>query len=332
MADYDIRELREEDVPSVLETFEVVFGEEGAQGADGPARTRAQWDWAYRENPGGLRCWVAAHEGKVVAQYAGRPYRAWFDGRRTHFTEIVDSMVHPDHRAGLKSPGLFVVTALPFFDAYGGMDKDIIHHGWPIETAYRIGKLFLEYNVFRTQTVLVREPAAGPTQPPAEVEELASFPAEVHDLYERCRADWGASVIRDAEFLDWRFTRNPHHDYTVFAVRGADGGLDGYAVYRCGTWHVPDCGMIVDWLVRPDEPRVAELLRDAVLARARADGATNVPLFLPEWSPWFARFQEWGWIVFPTAYYHVGRSFDPRYDIRWLRENWWFTLADSDLV
>ena len=76
----------------------------------------------------------------------------------------------------------------------------------------------------------------------------------------------------------------------------------------------------------------AELLRDAVLARSRADGATNVPLFLPEWSPWFARFQEWGWVVFPTAYYHVGRSFDPRYDIRWLRENWWFTLADSDLV
>ena len=58
----------------------------------------------------------------------------WFGGR--------PSMVHPDHRRGLKRPGLFVETALPFFEAYGGKDRDWVHYGWPVENAWRIGKTF----------------------------------------------------------------------------------------------------------------------------------------------------------------------------------------------
>ncbi len=330
MADYEIREFRGEDLPSLLETFEVCFGRPGS---DRPARTIAEWKYTYEANPAGWRIWVALTEGKVVAQYAARPYRAWMDGRVRTFAEIVDSMVHPDHRMGLKAPGLFVQTALPFFDAYGGPHepKDVVHYGWPIENAFRIGKLFLHYHMYRTQTALAREPGPGSVELPPEVEEIERFDHDVDPLYDRCKVGWGTSTIRDPAFLNWRFVDNPKHAYTLYAVRGG-GSLLGYAVYRAGDWIVPDMGLVADFLVPPDEREVAEALQQAMLARARADRVKVVGLFLPEWSSWFERFQEWGFLVWPTPYNMVGRTFDPNYSLFWLRDHWWFTLADSDLV
>jgi len=328
MADYELREYRDEDLPSLLDCFNTVFREGNPDHVD---RTRAEWDYLFAKNPAGRRIFVAAHEDKVVAQYAALPITVWMAGAERKFAQIVDSMVHPEHRRGLKRPGLFVQTALPFFDAFGGRDKDWVHYGWPVEPAWRIGKKFLKYEVVRTQTVLAREPDRATEMPP-EVERMRSFDHQARWVYERCVDDFGASAIRDDRFLNWRFVENPFHDYVIFGVRDADTLLRGYAVYRFCDWKLPRMGVIVDWLVPPGEPEVGELLRRAIDARATADQASTVALFLPEWSPWFDRFQHWGYHVWPTDYYMVGRNFHPRFDMRWLREAWWYQLADSDLV
>jgi len=328
MSDYELREYRDGDLRSLLDCFNRVFREDNPEHVD---RTRAEWEYLFARNPAGRRIFVAVHDGQVVAQYAALPITVWMAGKEREFAQIVDSMVHPEHRRGLKRPGLFVQTALPFFEAYGGKDRDWVHYGWPVENAWRIGKRFLKYEVVRTQTVLAREPDTA-AERPAEVERLARFDEQARWLYDRCAGDWGASAIRDERFLNWRFVENPFHDYVLFGVRDAEGVLRGYAVYRFCDWKLPRMGVIVDWLVPPGEPEVGELLRRAIDHRATADGAGTVALFLPEWSPWFERFQDWGFFVWPTDYYMVGRNFHPRFDMRWLRENWWYQLADSDLV
>lgn len=328
MPDYELREYRAGDLPSLLDCFNQVFR------AGDPAhkdRTPLEWKYLFEDNPAGRRVWLALCEGRVVAQYAALPARVWMAGAERTFAQIVDSMVHPEHRSGLKRPGLFVLTALPFFEAYGGRDKDWVHYGWPVESAWRIGKTFLKYEVVRTQTVLARGPDPAARRPP-EVELLARFDDQARWLYDRCAGDFGASTIRDAAYLNWRFVDNPFHRYQLFGARDAEGVLRGYAVYRLADWKLPRMGVIVDWLVPPGEPEVGELLRRAIDARAAEDGATTVALVLPEWSPWFERFQDWGFLVLPTDYYMVGRNFHPRFDMRWLRENWWYQLSDSDLV
>ena len=68
MGDYEIRPFQDEDEASLLETFNLVFS---ATNPDMPPRTPEQWRWAYRENPGGKRIFVAAHEGQVVAPRPG---------------------------------------------------------------------------------------------------------------------------------------------------------------------------------------------------------------------------------------------------------------------
>jgi hypothetical protein len=326
---YEIRPFRPGDEEGILATFNLAFGE------NDPAfvpRTRAEWDWAFARNPAGQRIWVAECEGVIAAQCAALPYRVWIDGRESSFTQGVDSMVHPEHRKGLRRPGLYVETAYPFFRQFGGFGADILHYGWPVEPAWRIGRTFLGYEIVRTQIVHVRDVGPGAEAPPREVERLDRFGDDARALYLRCRDRWGASVIRDAAYLSWRFLERPGVRYHVFGVRGADGSLRGCAVYRRADRPFPASGLVMDWLVADDEPEAGALLCEALSAQARADGARALLAVFPEWTPWNARFQAWGFRLHTTQYLLIGIVQDPRYDTWWLRENWWYQLAELDVV
>src|SRR5262245_40931517 len=326
---YDFRPFRPGDEEGILATFNAVFGEHD------PAfvpRTREEWDWAFARNPAGQRIWVAECEGVIAAQCAALPYRVLIDGREASFTQGVDSMVHPEHRKGLRRPGLYVETALPFFRQFGGQGADILHYGWPVEPAWRIGRTFLDYEIVRTLTMHFMELGAGPVAIPREVERLTAFDADVRALYQRCHAQWGTSVIRDAAYLNWRFVAHPRFRYHLFAVRGERRELLGYAIYRRADWPVAGTGLIMDWLGPVDEPEVGELLREALLAQARVDAAGVVLVVFPDWTPWSPRFQDWGFRVHTSDYLLIGIIQDRRYDTWWLREHWWYQLAELDVV
>lgn len=334
MSDYEIRPFRPEDRDSLLACFNLVFG---ANNPEFVPRTVEEWSWAFEQNPAGQRIWVAVHEGEVVAQYAGYPYRVRCDGEDVTFSQILDSFAHPDHRRGLKRPGLFVQTGLLYLDATTGTGKDVVTFGWPIEEANRLGERYFQYEVVRTQLLLGRPPGEGGTDPlavgegSARIERLTELGPEAAELWERCAEDWGASVVRDATYLDWRYLRNPFHDYRCFGLRGSDGSLRGLAVQRTGDWLVPRMGLLMDWLVPPDDAEAAGLLHEAFLAQCRADGADSLVAMFPEWSPWFARFQDWAWRGYASDLLTVGRQAH-RWDMEFLRERWWYQLGETDLV
>jgi L-amino acid N-acyltransferase YncA len=328
MADYDIRPYRPGDEEGILATFNVVFAEGKP---DFVPRTLDEWAWAFARNPAGQRIWVAEKEGEIVAQCAAIPYRVQLEGEPATITQGVDSMVHPDHRRGLRRPGLFVATARPFFERFGGPGQDALHYGWPVEPAWRIGRTFLGYEIVRTQTIHFRTPPPGPTELPDGVEVIERFDDGVADLYARCSREWGLSVVRDATYLNWRFVDNPRHEYTILGVR-EDGDLVGYAVYSGADSPRPNSGLLVDWLVPTDRVGVGQLLHDAFLCTARANGTATAMAVFPDWTPWYHLFQEWAWNVYASDYLLIGIVQHPRHDTWWLRRNWWYQLAELDAV
>jgi len=326
---YEIRPLQAGDESSLLECFHAAF--------PGTERTLDEWRWAFEKNPAGQRVFVALHGGRVVAQYAALPRKTWIDGGEHVFAEIVDSMVHPEHRAGLAQPGVFVETARAFFDAYGGRERDLVHYGWPVPRALRIGARFLRYAIVRTQCVLVKELGAGAAHAPQiGVAPIERFDYHSRWLWDRCAAEFGASTIRDAEYLNWRYCDHPRHEYRMLGARDAQGVLRGLVVWRRADWGrpepVPDLGLVADWLVPPAEDEVGEALLAALEHAARTERVHALVALFPEGSPWFARFQEHGFRVQPSDYAMVARNFDARFDVHWLAEHWWYQLGDGDLV
>ena len=336
MSDYEIRALRPGDESSLIATFNHVFG---ARDPNFTPRSLAEWRWAFEQNPAGQRVFLGLHQGEVVAQYAAIPVRVWIDGNSHIFAQIVDSMVHPAHRARSGRPSLFVETARAFFSAYGGPTKDWVHYGWPIAPVQRLGEYYLEYDTLRTQLVLVRDLAAtlratraARRAGVAEVIEVERFDEQAKWLWDRCADSLRVSTICDSAHLNWRFVDHPRQQYTRHAVQGDQGSLRGLCVARCADFVQRNLWCIAEWLVPPDEIEVGEALLERTLASARQANAQAIAVILPEWSAWHRWFQEHGFLAQPTPYRTVARPFHPRFDVTWLRSNWWYQWGDSDLV
>lgn len=328
MSAYTIREMEPADDASALRAWNGVFARPGA----GRVRSVEDWDWAYAKNPAGRRAFVAAHAGDVVALYAASPVRTLVEGEVRIFGQIVDSLVQVEHRAGLKRPGLFVGVGRKFFERFGAESKDVVFFGWPVDAAWRAGERFLNYAALRHEVVLAREAGPGTHELPRGVERIERFDSSVRTLHARCASAWGASTIRDERFLDWRVVDRPGFEYRRFGVRDVGGNLRGVAIQRVAAFMLPEASVLVDWLVPEDEIEVAELLLEAFLAQTRSDGVEALCGMVPPWSAWFSWFQTRGFLAHPTERTVAARSFSARYDVDWLRECWWYTLLDSDLV
>jgi hypothetical protein len=290
-----------------------------------------EWQWAFERNPAGQRIFVATDAGRVIAQYAGWPARAWIAGQERRFVQIVDSMVLPAYRHG-GADGVFARTASAFFSAFGRRDGDSVFYGWPNARAFNAGQRLLNYEVVRNQCVLVRASGGERIRGSSDAVTLTHLDEQVQWLYERCAGEYGASIVRDARYLTWRYLEHPLRRYKLFGVRDGAGILRGLAVYRRANLFGGDLGLVAEWLVPPSEAEVVEPLLQALFVQAQEEGVEALVVLFPEWSSWFTRFQEHGFVVHPTDYLTVARSFDPRVDMQWLRECWWYQLGDFDLV
>lgn len=331
---YEIREYRPGDEHAILETFNRCFAEVDPTFTP---RSLEEWRWTYLENPSGWRIYLAITEdGKVISQYAGMGQRVLLNGEPAKFSQAVDSMTDPAYRRGLKKPGFFVLTGYPYAENYGGPapDGDVVMWGLPVPPAWRIGKTYLDYELIRNQNKWVLE--RGRFNPPAtdgrEVTELTEFPDDVEALFAAFAAGRGAIGVRDVEHFTWRYLKRPGVSYKIGAVRGPSGELEGLAVFRCGVFAHDDDGLLAELMVKPGATGAASALLQWALSGSEAEGRERLTTILPDSAPEGILLQQWGFRVRPTDYFLVGRNYVKKFDMRWVYDNWYYSLGDTDLV
>jgi hypothetical protein len=332
---YEIREYRPGDEAGIVRSFNRVFRE-----VCGPGyvdREPASWRWQFAHNPCGHRITLGfSADGEVAAQYAGVPQRMATSFGPAVFVHIVDSFVVPEHRAGLKRPGLFVTTAYPWFELCHRMG-DAVLYGYPVKTAERIGQRYLEYKFLRSVDYLCRPAAEGSTEGPGSitVERVRDLPAGTDELAARVASRRGCMVERGARYLRWRYLDAPGAPYELHtAWRG--GELAGLAVLRVRHELVPAACTIADWLVPDDDDEAVAALVAVATARARGSGRQTVMAVFADPSPEHAALRARGFAVVPSADLLerrlTHRIYHPRMTTEWLAEHWWYTLGDTDLV
>jgi hypothetical protein len=130
----------------------------------------------------------------------------------------------------------------------------------------------------------------------------------------------------------WRFLAAPGRRYELLGLAGARGTLAGLAALRHGSHAAPGELVVVDWLVPEDEPAAGAELLAGVLALARQRGARAVVALFPPWSRWSERFTRAAFEARASDCCLTARSHASEYDVAWLREHWWYQLAESDAV
>jgi len=331
---YAIRAYRPGDEGVIVDMFNRVFGT-----ADPEFRPRdvAYFDWKYLKNPAGFHSLVAEDpDGRVVAHYGGVPIAMRVDGASTAFGQNCDAYSDPAIRRGLRNPGTFVRLAQAYASTYAVPGVDAVMYGLPVPEHYRIGVKYLDYWMLRTQFQLTLRD--GSRLPPwdwnTHAIEVTEFPEDVETLTRHLESTTHRCVARrDAAFLNWRFARHPWGCYRMAVARPGNGGdVLGIAVYTKARFGQATRALLVDWYVDPESPGAAASLMRWVVERGTQDGLNDLVTIVPPTSVWWSAFLDMGFEAEPTPYVMTARPYDARLPSQWLRDHWYYTLADFDLV
>lgn len=235
-----MRHARREDGPAINASFNRVFG---------LARQIDDWHWSYCDSSKTPSAVIAVDEsGTVCAHYGARPLRVLLDGVKLPGAHVGD--VFALHRSDVTGARVFVNVGREFFNRYSQPDRFPVLFGFPGDRSMRLGRAKLDYgrpHPLRVMRLPVNAASIGGS-PLARIRRwiqrrTRSFmqtssmshqqpsPRELDDLWERSHGRHSASVIRDAQYIDWRYRRRPGVCYEEFRV-DRDGLLTAWAVAR----------------------------------------------------------------------------------------------------
>lgn len=323
-----IRHSGPDDADAIARLMTAAFADDAPGVTFGPE----WWHWKYGANPAGYHGLVALdHDGDVVGHYGGVPIDVCADGEWLQFGQNCDSCSDPSVRRGLRNPGLFVRLAQAYASTFGIPGADTVMYGLPNRRVHRIASRYMDYWMLRQQWLLFAKGEPRAPDPSVRIEEATSFDDEVTALYERLAPRYRCMARRDARALNWRFRDAPTAYRVTLARDAADGTLRAYAVHRPARMMGHDVGLLMDWLCDPDDDTAGHTIQSVVRSDHGTHGRHAVAFVCPASSTWFDAFQRWGFRVLPASYTMVARPFVPQLEPRFLREHWYYTLADFDI-
>ena len=337
MTEISYRPYESGDEKAILETFNLVFREVCGEGYQD--RDMERWCWSFLENPAGYRIMLGMTEdGRVACQYAGIPMKVYTSagtGQELSFFHAVDSMVHPEFRAGIRKKGAFIEVAKRFFDRFGG-STDELGFGYPVRPAWRIGERYLGYRLIKSLDFLLAEIDVRPSPVPTavQVEQIERFDAGQDELYESLKNEFPCMLIKDSRYLNWRYADCEDVDYRILQAT-AEGKARGYLVLRTEASLVPDSATIGDLLVHPADSECLDALLASAEQLAAAAGCKQLLTVQNDKQAFGEAFLARSFHAEPSANWlerKLGsRDWTSGLTQEWLGENWVYMLGDSDL-
>ena len=326
-----IRRYRPGDDASIVALMNRSFGADPLYAA----KSVEWWRWKYLGNPAGHRtlC-LEADDGRIVGHYGGSVTSLRTPRGPLATTQICDACIDPVLGVGLRRIGLFVRLARSVVTFAEPADIAAAY-GLPVPDHFLLGSRLVEYWILRTQPVLVcRSRADLPRFPEGQiVEDADAVPEDFDGLSPALARAFPIQGDRSPAFQKWRFFDAPGSPYRAGTVRSAGSRrLRGVAYYRSATFLGRRTGVIMDWLVPPEDREAGEALLHWAAYQAVSDGLGELVFLCPPTCAWAPLFQSWGFFFEPTHYTMVFRPFDPALDHQSIRRDWYYTLADLDAL
>jgi GNAT superfamily N-acetyltransferase len=352
-----IRVYRDGDEEGILDLWKAVY----------PERTyeRRQWtrwwQWMYRDNPNGMGViLLAEHDGRIVAHTAEIPVMMKIGSENVLGGINLDAMTHPDYRR----QGTFValVKARRLESEKRGIRAT---YGFRNKFSYPYPGLATKVGMFdgatlqkvlrpldwhaalRTQTqnklLLTIGPAAGgllsavffrPRKTPLPegmaIAQVSRFDERVDELWKRVSSQYQAAVLRDKEYLNWRYVAVPDRHYSIYIAARSDT-VAGYLVLSRIEADNSTLGIVVDLLAESGE--AADGLISAAVERCRQEKAALVWSGRIAGTPLAAAYRRNGFLAVPFAKSIGIKGWSNSPSIaRQLQDpkNWFLQMGDSD--
>lgn len=326
--DFLIRPYQNGDEQGVLDLWRNSFGRD---------LDCSLWRWKYLFNPWGRQIMLCLIEEKeAVVMFAGLPYKARYMDQECTVTHAVDNMSHPAYRGSISGKkGLFVQTAEVFFRKFAGPDRSAFVYGLPGERHFRLGSLLLGYRQLQGGIAYMEAETNALVGKPklfsGRIETVHAGHAVLDRLVRKLRSQYPFAVVRDGNFMHWRFAQHPLYNYEIWLHSSFWGkSPKGYAVLRVQQ----DQAVIVDMLL-DNHKKTANDFWTRLAWQLKDRGIKKLKTWLPGNHFQAGLLKDCGFAeqreplgIVPAA---VAENFHPGLDFSWAARNIYYTMADGDL-
>ena len=282
-----------------------------------------EFEWWFERGPYGRAAIVLAEDGgTVVGVAAMTALRIVVDGEPQPAGMAVNLATHP----GYRGRGIFSRVELEA-ERVAAEAGSAIGVTFPTAEAAQILANRLGWSHQPSPRVWARPLVGRVRAADVPVEPLERFDARTDEVWRRSSGSYGSHVVRDAEYLGWRYLRSPR-GYRCFAAVDGDR-LGGFAVLRGGMRRGRLRLAVVADLVAPAGAVCAVralLRRCAEEARRGADALVALPPVVHR-----ATFARLGFLPTPRTIRFLAKELRP--DARLpVRDPWHVSLGDLDFV
>jgi Acetyltransferase (GNAT) domain len=223
MEPFNVRSYQSGDEKTVAALFKEVFGK---------GITVAQWTWKYAlPGKGKIYSKIAEDASHNVIGHAGAiPLRGVYQKRPLQFFQIADVMVHPGARGFLGKRSVFDPLMKGLFEGIREEFPDVFCYGFPGQRPFILGKRIRVYDEIETAADCVIHPKFSFFNP-CRIEALPWGDSRLDTLWSSLSDSMLLSLIRDKEYLNWRYASNPFYSYQLLGIF-CSGQLRGWFVLR----------------------------------------------------------------------------------------------------
>jgi hypothetical protein len=273
-----------------------------------PAQLEARWNWAHVKSAERLSLppavWMATEQNSVVAHHGLIRVRLQAGSQSLPTGWFVDTMVSASHRGRSLGPQLLLRgdADQPLGLSLGqaeSMREIMLQFGWhKVAWLQRVQLLLNPLNVLRGKlpfglrhlaggalaglqlaSRLRRQPGTWRgTGPAPEIREVSRF-GDRHDrLWQATSRQLGCVVVRDADFLNWKWVDQPGQQFTrLELLRGNEClGIAIVSVKEPNQIYAYRRAFLTDLVAPLDQPEVVQFLLDAVIRAAQHQGADSL--------------------------------------------------------
>lgn len=219
-SEFEIRPYQINDEHAILEAFNKAFKTQ---------RTLEHWKWKYLNNPYG-QTWIAAiwHHDKVVAHYAGYPVYLYIQGKRQLSCQALDVFTIANYRKIGHGKTALMSRAFLYYERVFCERQIVLGYGFNVNKIQRLGKMFWQHTVPTQiyQRILDEFQVSQYKKIRTWFTRFKGYNVIrttraddwADQIFERVKDNYGWLLIREQQYLKWRYEQHPDFKHDFFIV------------------------------------------------------------------------------------------------------------------
>ena len=275
----------------------------------------AKWQWEYLNNPQGISMiFIYEDKEKIVGHYALKPILIKYRNKSILSGSAEDAMMHKHYRGNLRFLNL-VIKVLEF----SHIDRIDLIWGFPNIVALlpqiragfnNIGNVFNLIKIVNIRIVLEKfirsyiksrfiskiviylcslsfsvlnlffNIGRSKSDENIIIRSISRFDKRVDTLWEKANGDYGITIVRSCEYLNWRFVENPFVISKIFIAEKKEKIL-GYIVLKTAILkNQYKVGIISDLLFDMKEKKVLNALLNNAIKYFKGEEVAHISLLI----------------------------------------------------